>query len=62
MSLTDAVEMLTPALSDQEVIYYQSLLELVAGEARPMGEAMAMRSSMIIEASLQTSGALALLV
>jgi hypothetical protein len=31
MSLTEAVDLLTPALSDQEVIYYQSLLELAAG-------------------------------
>jgi hypothetical protein len=31
MSLNDAVELLMPPLSDQEVIYYQSLLELMAG-------------------------------
>jgi hypothetical protein len=31
MSLPDAVELLAPPLTDQEVIYYQSLLELVAG-------------------------------
>eukprot|EP00775_Hariotina_reticulata_P011760 gene11760-11906_t len=31
MPLTEAVDLLTPALSDQEVIYYQSLLELAAG-------------------------------
>jgi hypothetical protein len=31
MSLPDAVDLLAPPLSDQEVIYYQSLLELAAG-------------------------------
>jgi hypothetical protein len=31
MSLPEAVELLAPPLTDQEVIYYQSLLELVAG-------------------------------
>jgi hypothetical protein len=31
MALPEAVELLAPPLSDQEVIYYQSLLELVAG-------------------------------
>lgn len=33
MSLDTAVELLTPALTDQEVIYYQSLLELMAGKS-----------------------------
>lgn len=31
LPLPEAVERLAPPLSDQEVIYYQSLLELVAG-------------------------------
>jgi hypothetical protein len=31
MSLPDAVDLLAPPLTDQEVIYYQSLLELAAG-------------------------------
>lgn len=31
MALPDAVDLLAPPLTDQEVIYYQSLLELVAG-------------------------------
>lgn len=39
MSLTDALDLLAPALSDQEVIYYQSLLELAAGELSVCGDA-----------------------
>lgn len=34
MSLPDAVDLLAPPLTDQEVIYYQSLLELAAGKKR----------------------------
>lgn len=32
MSLPDAVDLVAPPLTDQEVIYYQSLLELAAGK------------------------------
>lgn len=39
MSLTDALDLLAPPLSDQEVIYYQSLLELAAGEFGMCGDA-----------------------
>jgi hypothetical protein len=34
MSLPDAVDLLAPPLTDQEVIYYQSLLELAAGASQ----------------------------